>query len=111
MKTLSFTLLLFLFSLVVSAQTKILDSKLISDKLILYCSDSLAVQVAVTISTTNYQSANVLNASYTIGSDLTFVDNNLTIPLTPLSSNDYFVTITIIRPDNSNQQMQFETSL
>lgn len=91
--------------------TKILDSKLTSNKLTLYCSDSLAVQVAITISTTSYQSANILNTSYTAGTDLTFVDNDFTVPLSSLASGHYYVTVTITRDDSSTQQMEFETSL
>ncbi|HYV94982.1 MAG TPA: hypothetical protein VE978_24625 [Chitinophagales bacterium] len=106
-----FTLISAFIFFTANAQTKILDSKLTTNKIILYCSDSLAVQVGITIGTTGYQSNNVLNTSYTIGTDLTFVDNDLTIPLSNLASGDYFVSIVITRADSSTQEMEFETSL
>ncbi len=112
MKKLS-TLLLLFFALQYSySQTKILDSSVdwnsSSKPLTVFLSDSIASAVTVIIGNA-FGGADVFNASYTVGSSISIADNRLVIPLATVTPGSYYVAVEITLPDNSVQEMQFQT--
>lgn len=91
----------------------ILDSKVDwtagSKQLVLYMSDSLATSINVKVGSA-FDSADVLNASYTIGESIFINDNMLVVPLSGINPGEYYVEVQITLPDASTRKIQYQTA-
>lgn len=96
---------------IASAQTRILDSYVnwTNGTLTVYLSDSLVTNVTVKIGTT-FQSENVFDQSYTVGSSVQISDNTIVIPLTGVTPGAYYMDLRITPTAGSVQLMEFQTS-
>lgn len=94
-----------------SAQTKILDSKVdwTTGNLTVYLSDSLATSVSVQLGTT-FQGHDVYNGSaLMLGTDLP-LSNTQVIHLTSVTPGVYYVDLKVNGADNTIEEMEYQTS-
>ncbi|MEO5675093.1 MAG: hypothetical protein ABIQ74_10630 [Chitinophagales bacterium] len=95
----------------ISAQTKILDSKVdwTAGDLTLYLSDSLATSVSVQLGT-SFQANDVYNSSSLfLGIDLP-LSNTIVIHLTNVTPGIYYVDVKVNGADNNIEEMEFQTT-
>ena len=106
-----FSALLILFCSPANAQVKILDSNVSYDSLtnenmlILYLSDSTGVSSFNVKLGTEYSTADVLNADYTVETTVPVIGNMLQVPLTGIASGEYFVAVTITRTSDASTEL------
>lgn len=113
MKTLYLLLFSSLFSLLAYSQTQIIDSSVDWDSnpktLTVYLSDSVVNTLAVKIGTT-YGTNNILNATYTVGSNIAVADNMVVVDVSTITPGEYYVELLITLPDATTQLMQYQSS-
>jgi hypothetical protein len=56
---------------------------------------------------TQYDADDVMNTTYTVGTNITIADNMLQVPLS-ISAGQYFVAVTITRSDASTHLMEYQ---
>jgi hypothetical protein len=91
--------------------TRILDSNIDWNSpktLTVYCSDSLVTSVNISVGTT-YNSSDVLNTTYTVGSNIFVTDNMLVVPLTTLTPGEYYFDIQVTMSDASVKDLQIKS--
>ena len=109
-------ILLLLIPLVSFSQTNILDSNIAYDALTEQRTLSVFLSAGDGVSSVNvklgstYSASDVLNSTYTVGTNITVTDNMLRVPLT-LGNGEYFVMVTITRTDASTQVMEYKYTL
>lgn len=112
-KSLLLPLLFSVCSYSFAQSTRILDSKVDwstgSKQLVLYMSDSLATAINVKIGSA-FDGADILNTSYTIGTNIFINDNMLVVPLSGVNPGEYYVEVRITLPDASTRKMQYQTA-
>jgi hypothetical protein len=108
-----FTIIVFLFyASDLFSQTRILDSSLswsAPKTLSLYFSDSLVAAVGI-VAGTFYEGSDVLNATYTVGSNISMSDNIIVIPLTTVTPGEYYFDIQVTMSDASVKELQIKST-
>ena len=110
MKTFLLFFLLILISHLVSGQSKIVDASVNwqQETISVYLTDTIATSISLQISTTDYESHEVLNQTLTLGTDLP-QSNILNIPLTGITAGVYYVNVKVTS-STGIQEMEFQTS-
>ncbi len=101
------------FSLLSYSQTKIIDSSVDWESnpktLTVYLSDSIVNALTVKIGTT-YGATNILNTTYTVGSNIAVSNNMLVVDVSAITPGEYYVDLLITIPNAGTQLMQYKTS-
>jgi hypothetical protein len=98
------------------SQTNILDSNIAYDALTEQRTLSVFLSAGDGVSSLNvklgssYSTGNILNSTYTVGTNIPITDNILRLPVT-LSAGDCFVTVTITRTDAITHVVEYKYTL